>query len=82
MLWFQVNPDELDPNMAHIQISHVTPYFEGTELETRVTDFERNSNLHTFMYETPFTKDGKAHGEVEQQYKRRTILTSKYKLTN
>jgi hypothetical protein len=28
------------------------------------------------MFETPFTKDGKAHGTPEDQWKRRTILTS------
>lgn len=28
------------------------------------------------MFETPFTKDGKAHGEIDKQYKRRTVLTS------
>ncbi|KAJ8310085.1 hypothetical protein KUTeg_011950 [Tegillarca granosa] len=30
------------------------------------------------MYETPFTKSGKARGEIEEQCKRRTILTSMY----
>jgi hypothetical protein len=29
-----------------------------------------------FMYETPFTKDGRAHGELKEQYKRKTILTT------
>jgi hypothetical protein len=28
------------------------------------------------MFETPFTKDGKARGTPEDQWKRRTILTS------
>ena len=28
-----------------------------------------------FMYATPFTMDGRAHGELKDQYKRKTILT-------
>ena len=29
-----------------------------------------------FMYATPFTPDGRAHGELHEQYKRKTILTT------
>lgn len=28
------------------------------------------------MYATPFTPSGKAHGELHEQYKRKTILTT------
>lgn len=28
------------------------------------------------MYATPFTPDGRAHGELHEQYKRKTILTT------
>ena len=28
------------------------------------------------MYATPFTLDGRAHGELHEQYKRKTILTT------
>ena len=28
------------------------------------------------MYRTPFTKSGKAHGDISDQYMRKTILTS------
>ena len=28
------------------------------------------------MYATPFTMDGRAHGELVDQYKRKTILTT------
>ncbi len=28
------------------------------------------------MYATPFTLDGRAHGELIEQYKRKTILTT------
>lgn len=30
------------------------------------------------MFETPFTKNGTARGSVEEQWKRRTILRSKF----
>lgn len=68
---------ELDPKIAYIQVTHVTPYFEKYELESRQTEFEQNHNVSCFMFETPFTKEGKARGIPEEQWKRRTILTSK-----
>ncbi|CAG0926220.1 unnamed protein product, partial [Notodromas monacha] len=40
-----VNLDELDPQMAHIQITHVTPFFDEHESVTRVSEFERNHNI-------------------------------------
>lgn len=30
------------------------------------------------MYATPFTKEGKAHGELNEQYKRKTVLTTSH----
>ena len=76
-LWLcaQVNPQELDSKLAYVQVTYVTPYFDEKELEERVTDFERSNNMRRFMYETPFTKEGKSRGEIEEQFKRRTILT-------
>jgi dedicator of cytokinesis protein 9/10/11 len=73
-----VNANELDPKFAYIQITHVTPYFIKDELETRQTEFEQNHDIDTFMFETPFTKNGGGArcSLVEDQWKRRTILTS------
>ena len=71
-----VDISELDPKIAYIQVTHVTPYFEKHELEVRQTEFEQNHNVSCFMFETPFTKEGKARGNPEDQWKRRTILTS------
>lgn len=67
---------DLDSKFAYIQVTHLTPYFEKTELDERQTEFEQNHNVNCFMFETPFTKDGKARGTPEEQWKRRTILTS------
>jgi len=58
-------------------VTHVVPYFDTAELKERVTDFERNNNINRFSFETPFTKSGAARGEVCEQWKVRTILTSK-----
>ena len=30
------------------------------------------------MFATPFTKDGRAHGDLREQYKRKTILTTSH----
>lgn len=63
--------------MAYIQVTHVVPYFCKDELETvRQTEFEQSHDVDTFMFETPFTRNGTARGNVEDQWKRRTILTS------
>ncbi|XP_015124186.1 dedicator of cytokinesis protein 11 isoform X2 [Diachasma alloeum] len=68
----------LDTKVAYIQVTHVTPYFENKELETRVTEFQHNHDVSSFMFETPFTKEGKPHGNPEDQWKRRTILFTPY----
>ncbi|XP_030749591.1 dedicator of cytokinesis protein 9 isoform X3 [Sitophilus oryzae] len=68
----------LDPKYAYIQVTHVIPYMEKSALEDRQTEFEQNHNVFTFMYETPFTKDGKARGSPEEQWKRRTIIKTTY----
>lgn len=71
-----VDVTQLDPKLAYLQITHVTPYFCKDELEERQNDFEQNHDVDTFMFETPFTRNGGARGNVEDQWKRRTILTS------
>lgn len=61
---------------AYIQITYVEPYFDRYELHKCETFFEKNYSLKRFIYATPFTLDGKAHGPLNQQYKRKTILTT------
>lgn len=73
----QVNPKDLDPKYAYIQVTYVTPFFEEKEIEDRKTDFEMHHNINRFVFETPFTLSGKKHGGVEEQCKRRTVLTSR-----
>ncbi|XP_048124609.1 dedicator of cytokinesis protein 9 isoform X3 [Alosa alosa] len=72
----RVNPKDLDSKFAYIQVTHVTPYLEEKELEERRTDFERSHNIRRFVFETPFTVSGKKQGGVEEQCKRRTVLTT------
>ncbi|PSN35267.1 Dedicator of cytokinesis protein 7 [Blattella germanica] len=71
-----VDLSTLDPEKAYIQITYVEPYFEAYELRHRVTYFDRNFNMKRFVYATPFTPGGRAHGELHEQYKRKTILTT------
>lgn len=71
-----VDPTTLDPEKAYIQITYVEPYFEPYEARYRQTHFDRNFNIKRFVYATPFTIGGKAHGELHEQYKRKTILTT------
>ncbi|XP_029926229.1 dedicator of cytokinesis protein 9 isoform X2 [Myripristis murdjan] len=72
----RVNPKDLDAKYAYIQVTHVTPYLEDKELEDRKTDFEKSHNIRRFVFETPFTVSGKKQGGVEEQCKRRTVLTT------
>lgn len=68
--------DELDPKMAHIQVTHCMPYF--VTADDRRNDFEQNHDVDSFIYETPFTKSGGARGAVCDQWKRKTIIRSEY----
>lgn len=72
-----MNPKDLDPKFAYIQVTYVVPYFDEKEQQEKRTDFERHHNINRFVFETPFTLSGKKHGDVEEQCKRRTILTSR-----
>ncbi|XP_068567134.1 dedicator of cytokinesis protein 10 isoform X7 [Cebidichthys violaceus] len=72
----KVNPKDLDSKFAYIQVTYVVPYFDEKEQQDKRTDFERHHNINRFVFETPFTLSGKKHGDVEEQCKRRTILTT------
>lgn len=63
---------------AYLQITYVEPFFDTYELKERITYFDKNYNLRTFMYCTPFTLDGRAHGDLSEQYKRKSILTTSH----
>jgi len=71
-----VDVPKLNADKAYIQITYVEPYFDVSELRQRVTIFEKNFNLKRFMFATPFTPDGRAHGDLHEQLKRKTILTT------
>ncbi|XP_069803036.1 dedicator of cytokinesis protein 6 isoform X2 [Dendropsophus ebraccatus] len=73
-----VDKTKLDPNKAYMQITYVEPYFDTYELKDRVTYFDKNYNLRTFLFCTPFTLDGRAHGDLHEQYKRKTVLTTSH----
>ncbi|NP_001277565.1 dedicator of cytokinesis protein 7 isoform 1 [Mus musculus] len=73
-----VDKCKLDPNKAYIQITYVEPFFDTYEMKDRITYFDKNYNLRRFMYCTPFTLDGRAHGELHEQFKRKTILTTSH----
>uniref|UniRef100_A0A670KMT5 Dedicator of cytokinesis 6 n=1 Tax=Podarcis muralis TaxID=64176 RepID=A0A670KMT5_PODMU len=73
-----VDKAKLDPNKAYIQLTYVEPFFDTYELKDRVTYFDKNYNLRTFMFCTPFTLDGRAHGDLHEQFKRKTLLTTSH----
>lgn len=72
----QVELSKLNPDKAYIQVTFAEPYFDNYELRDRVTAYERNHNICRFIFSTPFTTDGSPHGDLADQYKRKTILTT------
>ena len=72
----QVNPSSLDLDHTHIQITYVELHFTTEELQEQKTKFERKNKISRFVFETPFTLDGRAQGQVTRQCMRKTILTS------
>ncbi|PIA57582.1 hypothetical protein AQUCO_00600356v1 [Aquilegia coerulea] len=77
----QVKADELAPDVCYLQITAVDPIMEDEDLGSRR---ERIFSLSTgsirarvfdrFLFDTPFTKNGKTQGGLEDQWKRRTVL--------
>ncbi|ETN73561.1 dedicator of cytokinesis [Necator americanus] len=75
---YKVVRSSLQQSKAYLQITYVEPYFEKWERRRRLTHFERSHKIKRFVYATPFTRDGKAHGDLKDQFKRRTILSTQY----
>ena len=44
-------------------------------IDRNLTSYEVNKNLRKFWFATPFTKDGKSHGGIVDQYNRKTIIS-------
>ncbi|KAM8898432.1 dedicator of cytokinesis protein 11 isoform 3-T3 [Spinachia spinachia] len=72
----KVNPKDLDVKFAYIQVTFVKPFFEEKEAPEKKTDFEKCHNINRFVFETPYTLSGKKHGGVEEQCKRKSVLTT------
>lgn len=70
----EVELSKLDPSKAYIQITYVDPYFHDWEDCRRTTYFERNFNIDKFVYAIPYTLEGKAHGSIKDQYKKKVYL--------
>lgn len=50
-------------------------YLDEAQENARKTLFEKKNNINQFIYETPFTRDGKTQSaSLVDQYKRKTIL--------
>ncbi|RZF44325.1 hypothetical protein LSTR_LSTR006875 [Laodelphax striatellus] len=74
-----IEMSELDPKLAYIQVTHVTVHLSKHELEQRPTEFEQSHDISTFMFETPFTRQGKPRANTPaDQWKRRTVLQTEY----
>uniref|UniRef100_A0A8C4QN86 DOCKER domain-containing protein n=1 Tax=Eptatretus burgeri TaxID=7764 RepID=A0A8C4QN86_EPTBU len=73
-----VDHSKLEADKAYIQITFVEPFFERYEAKDRRTHFDKSYNLRRFMFDTPFTLDGRPHGELNKQFKRKTVLTTSH----
>ncbi|KAH9608212.1 hypothetical protein KSS87_016316 [Heliosperma pusillum] len=77
----QVKADELQPGVCYLQITAVDPVMEDEDLGSRrerifslSTGSVRARVFDRFLFDTPFTKNGKTQGGLEDQWKRRTVL--------
>ncbi|GFQ00498.1 dedicator of cytokinesis protein 11 [Phtheirospermum japonicum] len=77
----QVKADELQPEACYLQITAVDPVMEDEDLGSRrerifslSTGSVRARVFDRFMFDTPFTKNGKTQGGLEDQWKRRTVV--------
>eukprot|EP00250_Pteridium_aquilinum_P019527 c24469_g1_i1 orf=329-5872(-) len=76
-----VNADDLQPGVCYLQITSVDPVMEDEDLESRkerlashLSASIRARVFDHFLFDTPFTKNGKTQGGLEDQWKRRTVL--------
>ncbi|KAM7264227.1 hypothetical protein ACFE04_001910 [Oxalis oulophora] len=77
----QVKAEELEPGVCYLQITAVDPVMEDEDLGSRrerifslSTGSVRARVFDRFLFDTPFTKNGKTQGGLEDQWKRRTVL--------
>lgn len=72
----KVDKSTLLPGYVYVQVTYVEPYFDEWEQRDRQTEMERSFNVDRFSFLTPFTKDGRSHGNPPDQYARLTIFTT------
>uniref|UniRef100_A0A803P3J8 Guanine nucleotide exchange factor SPIKE 1 n=1 Tax=Cannabis sativa TaxID=3483 RepID=A0A803P3J8_CANSA len=77
----QVKADELQAGVCYLQITAVDAVMEDEDLGSRrerifslSTGSVRARVFDRFLFDTPFTKNGKTQGGLEDQWKRRTVL--------
>lgn len=77
----QVNADELQSGLNYLQITSVDAVMEDEDLDSRKerilslsSGTVRGRVFDRFLFDTPFTKNGKSQGGLEDQWKRRTVL--------
>jgi len=73
--------DRLHPRKVYIQIIFVEPsevQYDATARDNK-TEFEKNTRIKDFVFETPFTDAGKARGDIAaQRLRRTTVKVEKY----
>eukprot|EP00898_Chlorokybus_atmophyticus_P008281 jgi/Chlat1/8454/Chrsp80S07860 len=69
-----VSTTELLPGVGYIQVTFVDPLPQDMNVTDLIVD--QNTGLSRFTYDTPFTPSGNVHGGLQDQWKRRTVLTT------
>lgn len=79
----QVNDQDLKPGVCYLQITSVDPVLEDEDLDIRkerkpveIGAKVTSRVFDRFLFDTPFTKNGRTQGGLEAQWKRRTVLQS------
>jgi hypothetical protein len=70
----QVETMKLEPDIYYFQIASVSEFFTPEDRANRKLLWDRKFNINEFEYTTPFTKSGKAHGDLHEQYLRQNFV--------
>eukprot|EP00300_Choanocystis_sp_HF-7_P019547 c20373_g1_i6.p1 GENE.c20373_g1_i6~~c20373_g1_i6.p1 ORF type:complete len:778 (+),score=212.01 c20373_g1_i6:216-2336(+) len=73
----QVENGPFEPGHFYAQITYLEPYVAESEVQDRVTVYERNTRISEFVFETPFTTTGAKYGSLREQQKRIIVMTVK-----
>jgi len=71
-----VEREKLEPNKFYVQIGNVEVFLDPNDPSTanRITAFDRNFNINSFIFEAAHAASGKQQTETSQQQKKKIVF--------